>query len=162
MKKISRKNWTRLTAAAAAMLVAASLAPFVARAQTKYANDTFTLISRDDGGSVNMHAKGGGDHCWTSTSDEGGIGIGISRGDSKCTMWDEGADDEASLRAKIEPTKITFRLKGKSYVVSDAATVKSARDLFGPLVSIEEQQSELGAQQRAHGEKQRELGRQQR
>ena len=162
MKEISTKSLMRLAVAAGAILMAASIAPFLAQAQSKYANDTFTLISRDDGGSVNMHAEGRGDHCWTSTSDDGGIGIGISMGDSKCTMWDEGADDEASLRAKIEPTKITFRLKGKSYVVSDAATVKSARDLFGPLVSIEEQQSDLGAKQRALGEKQREFGRQQR
>lgn len=180
MKKMSTKSLARLAVTAAAMMVAASVGPFVARAQTrgndvskhwvrasfpaqaqtKYANDTFTLISRSDGGSVNMHAEGRGDHCWTSTSDD--RGIGISMGDSKCTMWDEGVDDEASLRAKIEPTKITFRLNGKSYIVSDAATVKSARDLFGPLVTIEEQQSELGAKQRALGEKQREFGRQQR
>src|SRR5579864_8541358 len=160
MKEISTKSLMRLAVAAAAILMAASIAPFLAQAQTKYANDTFTLISRDDGGSVNMHAEGRGDHCWASTSDD--RGIGISMGDSKCTMWDEGADDEAALHAKIEPAKITFRLNGKSYTVSDAATVKSARDLFGPLVSIEEQQSDLGAKQRALGEKQREFGRQQR
>ncbi|MHB8484275.1 MAG: hypothetical protein ACYDCM_00890 [Candidatus Acidiferrales bacterium] len=160
MRKMSRKNLTRLATAAAAMLTVASIAPFVARAQTTHANDTFMLVSRSDGGSVDMHVEGRGDHCWASTSDD--RGIGISMGDSKCTMWDEGADDEAVLHAKIEPTKITFRLKGRSYVVSDAATVKSARNLFGPLVSIEEQQSDLGAKQRALGEKQREFGRQQR
>lgn len=160
MKKMSRKNLMRLAAAAAAILMAASVAPLVARAQTKYANDTFTLISRNDGGSVDMHVEGRGDHCWASTSDD--RGIGISLGDSKCTMWDEGADEGASLHAKIEPMKITFRLNGKSYIVSDAATVKSARSLFGPLVTIEEQQSDLGAKQRALGEKQREFGRQQR
>ena len=160
MKKMSTKSLARLAVAAAAVLVAASVVPFLAHAQTKYANDTFTLISRSDGGSVNMHAEGTGDHCWASTSDD--RGIGITMGDSKCTMWDEGADDGASLRAKIEPTKITFRLNGKSYMVSDASTVKSARDLFGPLVSIQEQQSDLGAKQRALGEKQREFGRQQR
>ena len=147
-------------AVAAAVLMAANVAPFVARAQTKYANDTFTLISRSDGRSVDMHVEGRGDHCWASTSDD--RGIGISMGDSECTMLDEGADDEASLRARIEPTKITFRLNGKSYIVSDAATVKNARNLFGPLVSIEEQQSELGRQQRALGERQRDFGRQQR
>src|SRR6185437_3941990 len=160
MKKMSRKNWTRLGAAAAAMLVAASLAPFIARAQTKYASDTFTLVSRSDGESVRMHLEGRGDHCWATTSDD--RGIGISMGDSLCTMRDEGSSDGASLYARIEPTKIAFRLNGKSYTVSDAATVKSTRDLFGPLVSIEEQQSELGKQQRALGEKQRDFGRQQR
>lgn len=161
MKKMSTKNLKRLAVAAAAVLVAASVAPLVAWAQTKYANDTFTLISRSDGGSVDMHVEGRGDHCWASTSDD--RGIGISMGDSKCTVLDEGsADDEASMRAKIEPTKITFHLNGKSYVVGDAATVKSARNLFGPLVSIEEQQSELGAKQRALGERQRDFGRQQR
>ncbi|MGB7023812.1 MAG: hypothetical protein WBD73_08450 [Candidatus Acidiferrales bacterium] len=181
MAKSLTRNSKWFAAVAAAMLVAASGAPLVARAQTargddvskhwvrasfpaqaqtKYANDTFTLISRSDGGSVDMHVEGRGDHCWASTSDD--RGVGISMGDSKCTMLDEGANDDASLRARIEPTKITFRLNGKSYVVSDAATVKSARNLFGPFVTIEEQQSELGAQQRALGEKQREFGRQQR
>jgi len=160
MKKWLTKRWIQLAAITAAMLVAASLAPFVARAQSKYANDTFTLVIRSDGGPVDMHVEGRGGHCWALTSDD--RGIGISMGDSKCTMWDEGADDEAALHAKIEPAKITFRLNGKAYVISDAATVKSARNLFGPLVSIEEQQSDLGAKQRALGEKQREFGRQQR
>lgn len=161
MKKIlSTKNLTRLAAAAAAVLVTASVAPFLARAQTKYANDTFTLISRNDGGSVDMHVEGRGDHCWATTSDD--RGIGISMGDNLCTMRDEGADDGASLYARIEPTKIRFRLNGKAYEVSDSATVKSARGLFDPLVRIEEQQSELGRQQRALGEKQRDFGRQQR
>lgn len=163
-KMLSTKSVARnvkwFAIAAATVLVAASVAPFLAHAQTKYANDTFTLISRSDGGSVNMHAEGTGDHCWATTSDD--RGIGISMGDSRCTVSDEGADDEASLRARIEPTKITFHLNGKAYEVSDAATVKSARNLFGPLVSIEEQQSELGAKQRALGEKQRDFGRQQR
>lgn len=160
MKKMSTKSLMRLAVAAAAMLVAASVAPFVARAQTRYANDTFTLISRSDGGSVDMHVEGRGDHCWATTSDD--RGIGISMGDSECTMRDEGSRDGASLYARIEPTKITFHLNGKAYEVSDAATVKNARSLFDPLVRIEEQQSELGRQQRALGEKQRDFGRQQR
>lgn len=163
-KMLSTKSVARnvkwFAIAAATVLVAASVVPFLAHAQTKYANDTFTLISRSDGGSVDMHVEGRGDHCWATTSDD--RGIGISMGDSRCTVSDEGADDEASLRARIGPTKITFHLNGKAYGVSDAVTVKSARNLFGPLVSIEEQQSELGAKQRALGEKQRDFGRQQR
>jgi len=160
MKKMPRKNLTRLATAAAAMLLVASVAPFLARAQTKYANDTFTVVSRSDGERVRMHLEGRGDHCWATTSDD--RGIGISMGDSECTMRDEGPGDGASLYARIEPTKITFRLNGKPYSVSDPTTVKSARSLFDPLVKVEEQQSELGRQQRALGEKQRDFGRQQR
>src|SRR5579859_2944262 len=128
MKKISGINLAHsASVVAAAMLLVASVAPFLARAQSKYANDTFTLVSRSDGESVRMHVEGRGDHCWATTSDDRGIGISMG--------------DGASLYARIEPTKITFRLNGKPYSVSDAATVKSARSLFDPLVRIEEQQS---------------------
>ncbi|MGB6877567.1 MAG: hypothetical protein WBD87_16200 [Candidatus Acidiferrales bacterium] len=160
MKKISAASLTRFAATAAAMLLAASVAPFLAHAQSKYANDTFMLVSRSDGESVDMHVEGHGDHCWATTSDDNGIGV--SMGDSKCTLWDQGADDDASMRVTLKPDKVSFRLNGKSYSISDAATVKQARSLFDPLVSIEEQQSELGAKQRVLGEKQRDLGEQQR
>ena len=160
MKKRSTRNSIQLAAMTAAMLVAASAAPFLARAQTKHASDTFTLVSRSDGESVRMHLEGRGDHCWATTSDD--RGIGISMGDSLCTMRDEKSGEGASLYARIEPTKIAFRLNGKAYEVSDAATVRNARSLFDSLVKIQEQQSELGRQQRALGEKQRDFGRQQR
>ena len=160
MTKNWMRNLTQLAATAAAMLLAVSVAPFLAQAQSKYANDTFMLVSRSDGSSVDVHVDGHGDHCWGTTSDD--RGIGISMGDSKCALWDEGADDEASMHVTLKPDKISFRLDGKSYSISDAATVKRARSLFDPLVSIEEQQSDLGAKQRALGEKQRELGSQQR
>ncbi|MFZ0639887.1 MAG: hypothetical protein WA020_13635 [Candidatus Acidiferrales bacterium] len=149
-----------LAAVVAAVFFAASAAPFLAHAQSKYANDTFTLVSRSDGSSVDMHLRGEGDHCWATTSDD--KGIGISMGDNLCTLHDEGEDADAAMYARISTNKISFRLDGKSYSITDAATVRRARSLFDPLVSIEEQQSELGAKQRALGDKQRELGSQQR
>lgn len=158
MKKISAGNLTRFTATAAAMLLWPQAPRLSSCAQSNSANDTYMVISRSDGGSVDMHVDGRGDHCWGTTSDD----VGISIGDSKCTVWDEGADDEDSLHATVKPDKISFRLNGKSYSITDSATVKQARGLFGPLVSIEQQQSELGAKQRTLGEKQREFGRQQR
>jgi len=160
MKKISRTNLLRLAGTLAALLVAASVAPFLAHAQAKHANDTFMLISRADAGRVDMHVEGRGDHCWATTSDD--RGVGISMGDELCTLWDEGADASESLRAKIAPNKISFWLNEKSYEIRDAATVKRARGLFDPLVTIGDQQSELGKQQRALGEEQRGLGRQER
>lgn len=132
----------------------------IAQAQANHANDTFMVASRSDGRRVDMHVEGRGDHCWATTSDDHGVGIAM--GDNKCELWDEDVDDEASLYAKVAPDKITFRINGKSYTVDDSDTVKRARGLFDPLVSIEEQQSALGARQRGLGEKQRELGRQQR
>lgn len=162
------KNWTRnltqLAVAAGAILLAASVAPFLVHAQaqsdSKYAKDTFSVISRDDGSSVDMHLRGEGDHCWGTTSDDRGIGISI--GDDLCTLHDDGEDSDAAMYARISANQISFRLDGKSYTVSDAATVKQARGLFAPLVSIEEQQDELAAKQRALGDKQRDLGDQQR
>jgi hypothetical protein len=159
MTKSSTRNLKWFAVVAAAMLVAAGVAPLPARAQTKHANDTFMLISRSDGGAVDMHVEGRGNHCWATTSDD--RGIGISMGDGLCTLWDEGADDSTSLRAKVTPGKISFHLNGKSYAITDVATVKRARELFDPLVAVGDKQSELGEQQRARGEREREFGRQQ-
>ncbi|HKV28667.1 MAG TPA: hypothetical protein VJN90_10390 [Candidatus Acidoferrales bacterium] len=159
MRKMSAINLWR-SAAMAALVLAMGAASPGAKAQSKYANDTFMVVSRSDGERVDMHVEGRGDHCWASTSNDDGVGISI--GDSKCTLWDESADDEAAFHARIEPAKITFRLNGKSYAITDTATVKRARSLFDRLVTIEEQQSDLGAKQRTLGAKQREFGRQQR
>ncbi|HKF51667.1 MAG TPA: hypothetical protein VKB26_05105 [Candidatus Acidoferrales bacterium] len=159
-----RHNWTckltHVAATAAAIFLAAGIAPLLAHAQSKYANDTYMVVSRADGGGVDMHVDGNGDHCWATTSND--EGVGISMGDSRCTLWDEGADDDASMRAKLSPNKISFRLNGKSYSISDADTIKRARGLFGPLTSIQEQQSVLGEKQRGLGAQQRDLGAQQR
>ncbi|HXW54262.1 MAG TPA: hypothetical protein VEJ67_00845 [Candidatus Cybelea sp.] len=156
MRKLSTLSLTKCTAIAVATAFAASAAPFLAQAQSNHANDTFILISRSDGGSVDMHVEGNGDHCWATKSDDNGVGI--SMGDSKCTLWEEGQNDEASMHAKLTQASISFRLSGKSYSISDSAMVKRARDLFDPLVNIEEQQNELASKQRALGAKQRDLG----
>jgi hypothetical protein len=159
MGKATTVNMAGFTAIATGILVAASSVPFAAHAQSKYANDTFTVITRSNG-RVDMHVDGRGDHCWATSSPDDHVGV--TMGDKLCTMWEEGTEGENSLYAQVSPNKISFHLDGKSYSVSDEATVKRARSLFDPLVSIEEQQWDLGAKQRALGEKQRELGRQQR
>lgn len=147
----------RLCAKLATMLlIACGLFVAYAQAPAKYANDTFTLISRGDHGRVRIHLKGEGDHCWASSSYDNGIAI--SMGDDLCTSNAVDVPDNALVFARVMPNKISFRLQGKSYSISDANTVKSARSLFDPLVSIEAQQDELGARQRALGERQRELG----
>ncbi|HEV2489541.1 MAG TPA: hypothetical protein VGT03_07020 [Candidatus Acidoferrales bacterium] len=146
--------------AAAAMILVACAAPRVAQAQTNHANDTFMVVSRTDGGRVVLHVDGRGNHCWATTSDD--ESSGITMGDDLCNAWEEGGDEEGSLVAKITPSKISFHLSGKAYVIADAATVKKTRGLFDPLIAIDDQQMDLGAKQRQLGEKQRELGRQQR
>jgi hypothetical protein len=127
--------------------------------QSRYANDTFTVVSRSDHGRVKMEIRGKGDHCWATTSEDNDIGI--SMGDNMCTASAYDVPDDRAIVARVATNKISFRLNGKSYSISDADTVKSARSLFDPLVSIEAQQSELGRRQRALGEKQRDLGHQQ-
>jgi len=142
-----------------AFLLTASALLFVyAYAQTpsKYRNDTFTVISRSDHGQVKIHVRGEGDHCWASHSDD--RTIAVSMGDSLCTAGPLDVPDDALVFARVAPDKISFRLNGKSYSISDSGTVKSLRSLFDPLVEIEAQQSDLGAKQRALGDKQRELG----
>ncbi|MGE5325045.1 MAG: hypothetical protein ACM3SW_19410 [Actinomycetota bacterium] len=145
---------------AAVLFSAFALAVAYAQVPSKYANDTFTLITRSDHGRVRMHLDGRGDHCWATTSDD--RRVAISMGDDLCTSEAEDVPDNALIWARVMPAKISFRLNGKSYSISDPGTVKSVRGLFDPLAGIEAQQSELGAKQRALGEKQRELGRRQR
>lgn len=142
------------------LLVVGALLAASAQAPSKYANDTFTVISRGDHGRVKIHLEGRGDHCWATTSEN--HAVGVSMGDSLCTSEPYDVPDEAAVVARITPNKIAFRLNGKSYAISDPNTIKNARSLFDPLLNIEAQQSDLGAKQRALGEKQREIGRQQR
>lgn len=146
--------------AASALLVLLMSCAFVAAQSPKYANDTFTVISRTDHGIVHVHLRGQGDHCWASTSED--RNVAISMGDDLCTSSAQDVPDEALMLVRVMPTKISFRMNGKAYSTSDPGTVKAARSLFDPLVSIEAQQSELGAKQRALGEQQGELGRKQR
>lgn len=146
--------------AAAIFFSAAVVFAAYAQAPSKYANDTFTVISRSDHGHVHIHLQGRGDHCWATTSDD--RDVAISMGDDLCTSSPEDVPDNALVFARVMPAKIAFRLSGRSYSISDPQTVKSARSLFDPLVNIEAQQSDLGAKQRALGEKQRNLGNQQR
>ena len=160
-KNSSRSLFSFQAKFAAALLVSAFvLAAAYAQAPSKYANDTFTLITRNDHGRIHMHVEGRGEHCWATTSSD--RAVGVSMGDDLCTSEAEDVPDSALLWARIMPAKIAFRMNGKSYSIADPGTVKNARGLFDPLLSIEAQQSELGAKQRALGEKQRELGRQQR
>ena len=156
---MNRANVAGLVAIAAAGIYLATGAK-VARAQTSHANDTFVVVSRTDGRRVVLHVEGRGDHCWATTTDDESAGIAM--GDDLCDVWIEGGNEPPSLTAKIAPSKISFRLSGKEYVISDAATVKKMRGMFDPLIAIDDQQQELGAKQRALGAKQRELGRQQR
>jgi hypothetical protein len=146
--------------AAATVLSASALLAAHAQAPSKYATDTFTVISRSDHGRVHVHLRGEGDHCWATSSDD--RDVAISMGDDLCTSSPEDIPDAAVVFARVMPAKISFRMNGRSYSISDAGTVKTARSLFDPLVSIEAQQSDLGAKQRALGEQQRELGSRQR
>jgi flagellin-like hook-associated protein FlgL len=152
-------DWAARARFAAAIFVAGAIVVAAyAQAPSKYANDTFTVISRSDGGHVHVHLRGRGDHCWATTSDDRDVAISI--GDDLCTSED--VPDDALVFARVMPAKIAFRLSGHSYSINDAQTVKTARSLFDPLINIEAQQSELGARQRELGEKQRGLGNQQR
>jgi hypothetical protein len=154
------KSSIRAKFALAILLSFCALLVAYAQTPSKYTNDTFTVITRNDHGRVRVHLEGRGDHCWASTSED--RTVGISMGDSVCTSSPYDIPDNAAIVARVAPSKISFHMNGKSYSITDANTVKNARSLFDPLVSIEAQQSELGAQQRALGEKQRELGHQQR
>jgi|GEM_PF-2919080 len=163
MRSKTSSRFRSLLPAASALLVLFIGCAFVAasaQSLSKYANDTFTVISRTDHGIVHVHLRGQGDHCWASTSDD--RNVAISMGDDLCTSSAQDVPDQALMFVRVMPARISFRMNGKSYSTSDPGTVKAARSLFNPLLSIEAQQSELGAKQRALGEQQGELGSKQR
>ena len=163
MRSKTSSRFRSVLPAASALLVLLMGCAFVAasaQSLSKYANDTFTVISRTDHGSVHVHLRGQGDHCWAGTSDD--RTVAISMGDDLCTSSAQDVPEQALMFARVMPARISFRMNGKSYSTSDPGTVKAARSLFNPLVSIEVQQSELGAKQRALGEQQGELGSKQR
>lgn len=145
--------------AAVALVITSALLAALAQAPAKYASDTFTVITRSDRGTVKTQIEGRGDHCWAATS--GDHTAAIAMGDHLCSARGLDVPDDVGIVARISPQKISFRLNGKSYSVTDPAIIKSARSVFDPLVSIQAQQSDLGAQQRALGQEQRVLGLQQ-
>lgn len=158
MKRFAIRSLTGLAATMTA-LVFAAFASGNARAQaqsdSKYANATIIVATTADG-EDNLHFSS--KNCDGTLS---GVGIFIDFGDG-CWTSSMVGDVPRSMWARIEPNKISFRHEGKGYVISDAATVKHARDLFAPIEAIQEQQRALGDKQRVLGEKQRGLGEQQR
>lgn len=158
MKTFAMRNRTGLAATMAA-LTCAAFTVGNARAQgqsdSRYANATITVATTASG-EDNLH--------FSTANCDGtltGAGIFIDFGDG-CWTSNMVGKVPRSMWARIAPDKISFRHDGKGYVISDAATVKRARDLFAPIEAIQEQQQALGEKQRGLGDKQRDLGEQQR
>ena len=157
MTAITNKNAGWLAALGAAVMLSA-FAAVNAQAQdiaSKYSNATIIVATTRDG-EEGLHFSTG--HCSGTLS---GVGIFLDFGDS-CWAWNTEGGIPRSMFARMANDKISFRHDGADYVVTDAATVKRARDIFAPLTDIMAQQQDLGARQRALGAKQRDLGRQQR
>ena len=158
MKNTSMRSLAKFAATAGALALIA-FASVNTRGQeqnnSKYANATITVATTADGDD-SLHFSGAG--CSGNLS---GVGIVVDVGGA-CWAWNQNTHVPRSISARIAADKISFRHDGKEYVITDAATVKRARDMFAPLVDILERQNMLGDQQRALGEKQRALGEQQR
>jgi predicted nucleic acid-binding Zn-ribbon protein len=158
------KNWTRnleqFAAAVLALLFAACALPLAAHAQsastTPAGAGSTIIVATTANGADNLHFSTGG--CSGTLS---GVGVFVSIDDS-CWAWNDNGDIPRSMWVRIVGDKISFRQNGKTYQITDAATVKRVRALFAPIEDLSRQQRELGDQQRALGQKQRDLGEQQR
>src|SRR6185437_12191869 len=151
---ISTKNFAAIVLAIGG-LAFAMLPACAQQSDSKYSNATIIVATTAEG-EDGLHFSTG--NCSGTLS---GVGILLDFGDSGWA-WNTQGDVPRSLFARMGADKISFRHNGENYVITDAATVKRARDIFAPAVDIMKQQQELGAKQRALGEKQRDLGRQQR
>lgn len=69
--------------------------------------------------------------------------------------------DLRNLDAGTKDDRILVRKDGKTFVITDAATVKSAQKAFEPVLELGKKQGELGRCQGALGREQGELGRRQ-
>ena len=99
---------------------------------------------------------------WRWSSDHRGDSWAIVDGDSLNMSGDmSDAERARSYRNRISGPYIWFTHNGNSYVISDPATVKRARDLFRPQEELGRTQGELGEQQGRLGEQQARLGEQQ-
>lgn len=97
---------------------------------------------------------------WTFSSGQG-MDFAIVSGGSMTMNGSE--DDRAeveSLRTKIHGDFIWFIHDGNSYVIRDAAMVKTARQLYEPMEALGRRQETLGRRQEALGKQQEDLGRQ--
>ena len=145
----------------AAALAALMLSPFAAtstpaqESASKYSNATIIVATTRDG-EDGLHFSTR--NCSGTLS---GVGIFLDFGDS-CWAWNTVGGIPRSMFARMATDKISFRQNGDDYVITDAATIKRARDIFAPVADLMSQQHELGAKQRELGAKQRDLGRQQR
>jgi len=128
------------TLGALILLVAGTLQNYT-QSQSKYGSYTFALVSRQDGGSVNIRVDENASHCWITSSKDHSVAISI--GDNLCAAWEGTVGDEAALAGRIMPNKISFRLGGKRYSVTDLSTVEAIRSLFDPLLNVEARQSYL-------------------
>lgn len=154
MKMPKMKTADVARASAIAMLVTLGAARVQAQEQPKYAHETIIVRTSVGDEALRMSSNG----CSGYVTGPGTF-IGLDDG---CWAWSETSGVPRAMRVRLTTDQISFDRSGNSYVIHDAATVKRARDLFGPLEETFNRQSDLGAQQRALGEKQRELGEQQR
>ncbi|MDE2448559.1 MAG: M48 family metalloprotease [Gammaproteobacteria bacterium] len=97
---------------------------------------------------------------WTFTHGDGMDFAIVSAGQG---MIMNGSEDDRnaaeSLKSRIHGDFIWFVHDGSSYVIRDAATVKTARRLYQPMEALDRRQVALGKQQEALGKQQEELGR---
>lgn len=146
MTKISRNNWLGFTTVAAAMLFAASTAPFPAhaqvQAQSKYASsgDTIVLLT----GQRNAHLAIDGSTCTATSSGNSSASAIVIAVDGRCLCWTTSSAVPWPLNLKITADKVTFRDNGKSYVIRDTSAVANARELFGPVRAVIEKQADMG------------------
>lgn len=96
---------------------------------------------------------------WTFT-DRDGMDFAIVSAGQGMIMNGSGDDRNAaeSLKSKIQGDFIWFVHDGSSYVIRDAATVRTARQLYQPMEALDRRQEALGRQQEALGQQQEELG----
>ncbi len=98
-------------------------------------------------------------HRWWWQTGSTGDAYAIVSGDSLNMSGSAGDAERArSFRSKISGEYIWFQHEGKQYLITDAATIERAKELFRPQEELGRKQAELGEKQARLGEEQALLG----
>lgn len=134
----------------AVQVAIAASARHVARVEAQDDDDSEVNVQNDD------------DEDWTINNTHNGMEYAIVSG-NHITMngSSDDRDEVRSLQKKIPGDFIWFIHNGDSYVIRDAGTVKTAKQLYAPMEELGRKQEALGKQQEDLGQQQEALGKRQ-
>lgn len=143
MKKMLRGRWIHFAPVAATIVLVAGSAALFADTQAQSSKDvsassTIVLLTGDH----SVHLSAGTGTCTANTGDGNGVSALAISEDGRNWCWTTYSAIPSPLDVRITPDQIAFRHDARTYVIRDASTVASARELFAPVHDAMEKQAD--------------------